>query len=135
MGTHSGVVLDTGINSLKQKGKKDRSAETSKSADTDLLNDNRSRDSPARLAFLWDITVIKHCHTKVLKINEDESILQKQTGLFRTFRSIYEGDLGYFTFSLQLCFEVVSLHLVHICWNCYYHKSLHGDLCHNYVIY
>lgn len=70
----------SGINSLKQKGKKDRSAETSESAGTGLLNDNRSGDSPARLAFLWDITAIKHCHTKVLKMNEDESILQKQTG-------------------------------------------------------
>lgn len=43
-------------------GKKDHLAETSKSADTDSLNDNLSRDSPAGLAFLLDITVIKHSH-------------------------------------------------------------------------
>lgn len=48
------------------------------------------RDSPARLAFLLDITVIKHCHTKVLKINEDESILQKQTSCSIHFQSIYD---------------------------------------------
>lgn len=61
-------------------GKKDHLAETSKSADTDLLNDNLSRDSPAGLVFLLDIRVIKHYHTEVLKVSEDESILQKQTG-------------------------------------------------------
>lgn len=84
-------------------GKKDHLAETSKSADTDLLNDNLSRDSPAGLVFLSDIRVIKHCHTEVLKVSEDESILQKQTGASIHFnllvKEISSGNLPLYCFA------------------------------------
>lgn len=74
-----------GINSSKQRGEKDHLAETSKSADTDLLNDNLSRASPAGSATLLDIMLMTHGHTDVLKMDEDESALQKQPGCLACF--------------------------------------------------
>lgn len=73
--------------------------------------------------------VIKHRHT-VLKRNEDESTLQKQTACSTPCRPFAKEISANSPFRFTALLEVVVLHLLQICLNCHYHKSLHGDLCH-----